>query len=198
MDILITEARSLAARARSHRPARDPAANSQRPDPRAGAGCAPTCRSRATIDAASRARAHPGTDRRSRPSRARSAARDAGGAARGRPADERSSAMAVRARRCSRRASRRRATVAVERGGSMPCAARIDDGDCLGPRLLCCGQPLTTPDGHCAFWGGVATTTSELERVVARQLEAGQRLDQGDGDGRRLHARQSPPRHPVR
>lgn len=49
----------------------------------------------------------------------------------------------------------------------------IDIGECSGPRLVCCGQPITTPDGHCAFWGGVASTPREIERVVDRQLEAG-------------------------
>ncbi len=51
--------------------------------------------------------------------------------------------------------------------------ARIDAGDQLGPRLLCCGRPLTTPDGHCAFWGGVVASPAELERQVARQVERG-------------------------
>ncbi|MEZ4334852.1 MAG: amidohydrolase family protein [Myxococcota bacterium] len=49
----------------------------------------------------------------------------------------------------------------------------IDAGRAVGPRLLCCGQPVTTPDGHCAFWGGVASTPDQIERVVDRQLEAG-------------------------
>lgn len=31
---------------------------------------------------------------------------------------------------------------------------RILQGEIPGPRLLCAGQPLTTPDGHCHFWGG--------------------------------------------
>jgi len=50
---------------------------------------------------------------------------------------------------------------------------RIDAGEIPGPRLLCCGQPLTTPDGHCAFWGGAVAAPSEIDRVVARQIEAG-------------------------
>ncbi|MFL2937152.1 MAG: amidohydrolase family protein [Myxococcota bacterium] len=40
-----------------------------------------------------------------------------------------------------------------------------------GPRLLCVGQPLTIPDGHCHFWGGVADTKSAREEVIARQLD---------------------------
>lgn len=51
--------------------------------------------------------------------------------------------------------------------------ARIDAGDALGPRLLCCGQPITTPDGHCHFWGGGVTTRLEIDRMVELQIEAG-------------------------
>lgn len=49
---------------------------------------------------------------------------------------------------------------------------RIAGGTALGPRLLCCGQPLTTPGGHCAFWGGAVTTRLEIDAMVARQVEA--------------------------
>ncbi|MEZ4281564.1 MAG: amidohydrolase family protein [Myxococcota bacterium] len=45
----------------------------------------------------------------------------------------------------------------------------IDANRLPGPRLLCCGQPLTTPDGHCAFWGGVVRSRGEIGHVVARQ-----------------------------
>ena len=48
----------------------------------------------------------------------------------------------------------------------------VSRGEVLGPRLLCCGQPLTTPDGHCAFWGGGVTTRVEIDRMVALQVEA--------------------------
>jgi imidazolonepropionase-like amidohydrolase len=50
---------------------------------------------------------------------------------------------------------------------------RIDAGELPGPRLVCCGQPLTTPDGHCAFWGGGVSTRLEIESTIARQVEAG-------------------------
>ena len=50
---------------------------------------------------------------------------------------------------------------------------RIARGELPGPRLLCAGQPLTTPGGHCHFWGGEAGTPAELRRVLARQLEHG-------------------------
>ncbi len=49
----------------------------------------------------------------------------------------------------------------------------IAAGRLRGPRLLCCGQPLTIPDGHCAFWGGAVTTRVEIDRMVALQVEAG-------------------------
>lgn len=51
--------------------------------------------------------------------------------------------------------------------------AQIDAGQQLGPRLLCCGRPLTTPDGHCAFWGGIVGSPGEIERQVALQIERG-------------------------
>jgi imidazolonepropionase-like amidohydrolase len=43
----------------------------------------------------------------------------------------------------------------------------------VGPRLLCVGQPVTTPGGHCHFWGGEARGSAELARVVERQLDHG-------------------------
>ncbi len=49
----------------------------------------------------------------------------------------------------------------------------IDAGHAIGPRLLCCGQPITTPDGHCAFWGGGIESDADLDRVMAAQVEAG-------------------------
>jgi len=51
--------------------------------------------------------------------------------------------------------------------------AQIDAGEQLGPRLLCCGQPITTPGGHCEFWGGAVTTRVEIDRMVGLQVEAG-------------------------
>lgn len=50
----------------------------------------------------------------------------------------------------------------------------IARGEQPGPRLLCCGQPITTPGGHCAFWGGASSSDpDDLARGVARQVEAG-------------------------
>jgi len=50
---------------------------------------------------------------------------------------------------------------------------RILRGEIPGPRLLCAGQPLTSPGGHCHFWGGEARGPSGIEGVVRRQLERG-------------------------
>jgi len=51
--------------------------------------------------------------------------------------------------------------------------AQINAGEQLGPRLLCCGQPITTPGGHCEFWGGAVTTRVEIDRMIGLQVEAG-------------------------
>ena len=50
---------------------------------------------------------------------------------------------------------------------------KIVRGERLGPRLLCCGQPITTPGGHCDFWGGAVSTPLEIDRMVDLQVEAG-------------------------
>ena len=51
--------------------------------------------------------------------------------------------------------------------------AAIDRGLAIGPRILCCGQPLTSPGGHCHFWGGEVSSRLEVDTVLARQIEAG-------------------------
>lgn len=51
--------------------------------------------------------------------------------------------------------------------------AQIDSGALSGPRLLCCGQPLTSPGGHCAFWGGEVASRDEIDRMIERQIELG-------------------------
>lgn len=51
--------------------------------------------------------------------------------------------------------------------------ARIDARTAIGPRLLCCGQPLTTPGGHCHFWGGEVSSRLDVETALARQIDAG-------------------------
>jgi imidazolonepropionase-like amidohydrolase len=48
---------------------------------------------------------------------------------------------------------------------------RIIAGELRGPRLLCAGQPLTSPGGHCHFWGGEAESRDDIAAVIARQVE---------------------------
>ena len=50
---------------------------------------------------------------------------------------------------------------------------RIATGEIPGPRLLCSGQPITCPEGHCHFWGGEAADTEEAKQVLARQVAKG-------------------------
>ncbi len=47
---------------------------------------------------------------------------------------------------------------------------RINRGALPGPRLLCAGQPITSPGGHCHFWGGEAGTPEAAETVLLRQV----------------------------
>ena len=42
-----------------------------------------------------------------------------------------------------------------------------------GPRLLCAGQPVTSVQGHCHFWGGEACDAEAAEAVIERQVEHG-------------------------
>jgi imidazolonepropionase-like amidohydrolase len=50
---------------------------------------------------------------------------------------------------------------------------RINSGDVPGPRLLCAGQPITSPQGHCHFWGGEAADIGAAKAVLKRQVEHG-------------------------
>ncbi|MEE8078798.1 MAG: amidohydrolase family protein, partial [Pseudomonadales bacterium] len=52
---------------------------------------------------------------------------------------------------------------------------RINTGELEGPRLLCAGQPVTCPDGHCHFWNGEAADADAAAAVIRRQVE--QRAD---------------------
>ena len=51
--------------------------------------------------------------------------------------------------------------------------AQVDAKTAVGPRLLCCGQPLTIPRGHCHFWGGEVSNQLEIDDVLERQFAAG-------------------------
>jgi imidazolonepropionase-like amidohydrolase len=50
---------------------------------------------------------------------------------------------------------------------------RIAAGEIVGPRLLCVGQPVTAPEGHCHFWGGEARGRDAVRSVIERQIEHG-------------------------
>ncbi|MEZ5558520.1 MAG: amidohydrolase family protein [Pseudomonadales bacterium] len=50
---------------------------------------------------------------------------------------------------------------------------RIAAGALSGPRLLCAGQPITSPQGHCHFWGGEAPDLAGARAVIDRQVEHG-------------------------
>ena len=45
----------------------------------------------------------------------------------------------------------------------------VRDEDLAGPRLLCAGQPITSPLGHCHFWGGEADSLDAALAVLERQ-----------------------------
>lgn len=68
-------------------------------------------------------------------------------------------------------------TSARDLGGGQWLELQIRDailaGDLPGPRLICAGQPITSPGGHCHFWGGEAEDTAAAMAVIARQAEAG-------------------------
>ncbi|MGD8416540.1 MAG: amidohydrolase family protein [Pseudomonadales bacterium] len=49
----------------------------------------------------------------------------------------------------------------------------IDRGEVPGPRLLCAGQPVTSPGGHCHFWGGEAADVAAACSVIDRQRRHG-------------------------
>jgi len=49
----------------------------------------------------------------------------------------------------------------------------LTKGILKGPRLILCGPPLTRPNGHAHFLGGVAKGPSEMGRAVERHLALG-------------------------
>ena len=46
---------------------------------------------------------------------------------------------------------------------------RINAGEIPGPRLLCAGQPVTSVNGHCHFWGGESADLAAAKAVIERQ-----------------------------
>ncbi len=85
--------------------------------------------------------------------------------------DESMAAMAVRARAMLAAGI----TTARDLGGGrwleLRLRQQIAEGAVHGPRLVCSGQPITSPGGHCHFWGGEAPSTAAALEVLARQLE---------------------------
>ena len=68
-------------------------------------------------------------------------------------------------------------TTARDLGGGQWLELGIRDeiaaGAIAGPRLLCSGQPITSPGGHCHFWGGEAATADDALAVLERQIDHG-------------------------
>ena len=50
---------------------------------------------------------------------------------------------------------------------------KINQGEIKGTRLLCSGQPVTSVNGHCHFWGGQASNLEEATKVINRQISRG-------------------------
>ena len=50
---------------------------------------------------------------------------------------------------------------------------RILAGELVGPRLVCSGQPITSVQGHCHFWGGEAADVDAALEVLERQIAKG-------------------------
>lgn len=49
----------------------------------------------------------------------------------------------------------------------------INAGKIAGPRLLCAGQPVTSIDGHCHFWGGASENADDAKGVINRNRSHG-------------------------
>ncbi len=68
-------------------------------------------------------------------------------------------------------------TTARDLGGGMwaelALRDRIAAGAVAGPRLVCAGQPVTCPGGHCHFWGGEAADGEAARAVIGRQVSRG-------------------------
>lgn len=63
---------------------------------------------------------------------------------------------------------------------------KIASGESTGPRLLCSGQPITSPKGHCHFWGGEAENLEAAHNVLRRQVSKGVDLIKVMATGGRL------------
>ena len=49
----------------------------------------------------------------------------------------------------------------------------INNGEVVGPRLLCAGQPVTSIGGHCYFWGGASANVDDAKQVIERNRDHG-------------------------
>jgi imidazolonepropionase-like amidohydrolase len=50
---------------------------------------------------------------------------------------------------------------------------RVRTGELRGPRLVCAGQPLTSLEGHCHFWGGEIADEREALAHIDKQAARG-------------------------
>ncbi|MEM7098878.1 MAG: amidohydrolase family protein [Pseudomonadota bacterium] len=62
----------------------------------------------------------------------------------------------------------------------------------IGPRMICSGQPITSPNGHCHFWGGEAEDLAAALSVLERQIEHGVDLIKVMATGGRMTKGSSP------
>ena len=66
-------------------------------------------------------------------------------------------------------------TTARDLGGGEYLELEVRDeiaaGKTIGPRLVCSGQPITSVEGHCHFWGGEAKSEEDAVKVFERQKE---------------------------
>lgn len=54
-----------------------------------------------------------------------------------------------------------------------PLKKEIDSGDLKGPTIFPTGTPITIKDGHCWFFGSVASNINEIIRIIDNQLSLG-------------------------
>ncbi len=66
-----------------------------------------------------------------------------------------------------------RSGVTTVRDLGAPRHTTITPNPTPGPRMLTSGAPLTVPRGHCHFLGGVVSTISDIDRLVAENARRG-------------------------
>ena len=50
---------------------------------------------------------------------------------------------------------------------------RIESEALVGPRLLCAGRPITSPNGHCFFWHGECANPNEAAKLIDENINKG-------------------------